>query len=205
MLKQRSPLAVTGILAIVIATAIALSACSASPTMGGMDHSGSPAPSATAGNTGAFNDADVVFATGMVPHHTQAVGMVDTILAKSGIDQKVIDIAKRIKAAQDPEISQMTGWLTTWGKPKESMSGMSGMHDGMMSDGDMAALNTATGTAASTLFLKQMTAHHEGAVAMARTEISAGKNADALALANTIVIGQTGEIAEMAGILSTLK
>ena len=201
MSQLRSTLTIVGVLA----TVITLSACSATTTMGGMDHSGSSAPTSSAENTGAFTDSDVAFAMGMVPHHQQAVEMADMILAKDGIDQKVIDLATRIKAAQDPEIVEMTAWLETWGSPMDSMSGMGGMGDGMMSDDDMAALESATGLEASKLFLEQMTTHHQGAITMAKAEIANGKNPDAIALANGIVTSQTAEIAEMADILSTLK
>lgn len=44
------------------------------------------------------------------------------------------------------------------------MGGMSGM----MSQEDMTALEEAQGTGAARLYLEQMTAHHEGAVDMAR-------------------------------------
>lgn len=201
MSQLRSTLALVGVLA----TAITLSACTATTTMGGMNHSSSPAPSSATENTGAFNDSDVAFAMGMVPHHKQAVEMADMILAKSGIDPRVIDLATRIKVAQGPEITEMTGWLKTWGSPVGSMSGMSGMGSGMMSDGDMAALDAATGTTASKLFLEQMTTHHQGAITMAKTEISDGKNTDAIKLANAIVTSQSAEITEMADILSSLK
>lgn len=176
--------------------------------MGGMDHSSSPAPTTATANTGAFNDSDIAFAMGMVPHHQQAVEMADMILAKGGIDPTVIDLATRIKAAQDPEIVEMTAWLKTWGSPMDSMAGMGGMGgmgDGMMSGDDMAALDAATGAEASQLFLEQMTTHHQGAITMAKTEISGGKNPDAITLANGIVTSQTAEIAEMADILSSLK
>ena len=173
--------------------------------MEGMNDSNSPAPSSATENTGAFNDSDVAFAMGMVPHHEQAVEMADMILAKDGIDQKVIDLATRIKAAQDPEIVEMTAWLKTWGSPMDSMSGMDGMDSGLMSDDDMAALDAATGTEASKLFLEQMTIHHQGAITMAQTEISDGTNPDAITLANGIVTSQSAEITEMANILSSLK
>lgn len=200
MSQLRSTLTIVGVLA----TVIALSACSATTTMGGMDHSSSSAPSSSSENTGAFNDSDVAFAMGMVPHHQQAVEMADMILAKDGIDQRVIDLATRIKAAQDPEIVEMTAWLETWGSPMDSMSGMGGMGDGMMSGDDMAALDAATGAEASKLFLEQMTTHHQGAITMAKTEVSDGKNPDAITLANGIISSQTAEIAEMAEILAAL-
>lgn len=199
MSQLRSTFAIVGVLA----TLATLSACSATTTMGGMDHSSTSAPSAE--NASAFNDSDVAFAMGMVPHHQQAVEMADMILAKNGIESNVIDLAERIKAAQDPEIVEMTAWLNTWGSPMDSMEGMHDMGSGMMSDADMAALENATGTEASKLFLEQMTTHHQGAITMAETEISDGENSDAIKLAKGIVATQAAEIAEMADILTSLE
>ncbi len=51
--------------------------------------------------------------------------MSDMILAKQGIDPRVVDLAKQIKAAQGPEIEKMQGWLNQWGMP--GMPGMTGM------------------------------------------------------------------------------
>ena len=69
------------------------------------------------------NDADVSFAAGMVPHHQQAIEMSDIILAKQGIDQRVVDLANQIKAAQGPEIATMQQWLTGWGAPAMNHEG----------------------------------------------------------------------------------
>jgi uncharacterized protein (DUF305 family) len=204
MLKIRFTLATTA----AIATLIALSACSTAGPMEGMDHGGNSAsPSSSARvNTGAHNDADVTFAMGMVPHHQQAVEMADTILGKGGIDDRVTALAKKIKAAQAPEITLMTGWLDTWGSPVDSMSNMPGMDmgTGMMSKDDMSKLAAATGLDASRLFLEQMIVHHTGALDMADIETSSGTNPAAQELAKNIFSGQTAEIAEMKSILASL-
>ena len=54
-----------------------------------------------------------------------------------------------------------------------------------MGEDDLEQLEAAQGTEAAKLFLKQMIAHHEGAVMMAKTETSQGKNADAINSAKT--------------------
>jgi len=163
--------------------------------------SAAPAPTGTPA-TGEHNADDITFATGMVPHHRQAVQMADLALT-SASSPEVKDLAARIKAAQSPEIAQMTGWLAGWGAPAPSdMGGMAGMGgDGMMSDGDMQSLSTATGTAFDVAFLEGMTAHHRGAIAQAETELAKGVNPEAKELAQGIIAGQTKEIAEM----TTLK
>ncbi len=68
----------------------------------------------------------------------------------------------------------------------------------------LSELTSATGAVASKLFLTQMIAHHTGALSMATTEVSGGANADAVALAQSIVESQTAEIATMKTILATL-
>ena len=187
--------------AVSLTAALTLSSCAG----------GSPATessgSADATAATAFNDADVSFAQMMLPHHEQAVNMSDDLLAKEDIDQGVLDLAAEIKATQTPEIAQLRGWLTDWNAEENSMPGMGGMGDGsngMMSNEDMMALQDASGTEASRLFLTQMTAHHQGAVAMAQLEVDNGDNSDAQAMAANIVETQTAEIAVMAELLATL-
>jgi len=61
-----------------------------------------------------FNDDDVMFAQGMIPHHAQAVEMASIALEPDrATSDQVRDLAQRIQSAQDPEIEQMTEWLTS--------------------------------------------------------------------------------------------
>lgn len=155
---------------------------------------------------GAKNDADVELATMMIPHHAQAITMAEMALTQ-GTDPKVKALASKIKAAQGPEIVRMSGWLTGWGAPVPDPagdSGMSGMGDqagGMMSAQQMTDLGSATGTAFDRMWLQMMVKHHEGAVAMARTALDEGTNAESKQLAQSIVDGQSTEIAQMSSIL----
>lgn len=160
--------------------------------------------------TDAHNQADVVFTQQMMPHHRQAVEMSDMVLGKQGIDPRVGDLARQIKAAQAPEIDQMQTWLKQWGMSSESgapspsmMPGMTGM-SGMMSDQDMAALQNAQGVAASKLYLTQMIAHHKGAISMAQDEIKNGQYPAAISMAHAIVTSQQQEIDTMNKILAAL-
>lgn len=76
--------------------------------------------------------------------------------------------------------------------------------DGMMTEDDLAALESADGPEASQLFLEQMIVHHEGAVEMAQTQVDDGSNPDAVELAQTTIDAQTTEIQEMQDLLATL-
>ena len=130
--------------------------------------------------------------------------MSDTLLAKSGVDRDVTALATRIKAEQAPEIEQMRGWLSAWGAGdgRTAQGGMDGMGDGMMSAEEMNALGQADGRTAQTLYLQGMVRHHEGAVAMAQTEVAQGENADAKTLAQSIITSQQAEIDQMNQLLA---
>ncbi|WP_100501206.1 DUF305 domain-containing protein [Geodermatophilus chilensis] len=196
-----------------LAGALALAGCSGDGGHEGMSGmSGSSSASASAGASDAaaqFNDADVTFAQGMLPHHQQAVEM-SQLAADRAADPRVEDLAARIEAAQAPEIETLSGWLEAWGAEATDSSGTGhgsmghGDMGGMMTAEDMAALAEASGASFDRLFLEQMTAHHRGAVQMAETEIAEGENPDAIAMAQTIRDTQNDEIAEMEQLLTEL-
>ncbi|MBI5089569.1 MAG: DUF305 domain-containing protein [Actinobacteria bacterium] len=153
----------------------------------------------------ALNDADVEFAQGMIAHHEQAIEMAEIALDPNvGASPQVVDLATRIKDAQDPEVELMTGWLTAAGEPvvMDTSDGhdMSSM-DGMMTAEQMDSLSAMTGTEFDQMWLGMMIAHHEGAISQSETVKADGSNADVLALADQIITAQQGEIAEMKALL----
>ncbi len=171
--------------------------------------SGGSTTGADEGTDADFNDADVAFAQGMIPHHRQAVQM--AVLADDRAEsEEVKDLASQIEAAQDPEIETMEGWLAEWGatvEPHSDMDGMEGMSDGggvgMMSDEDMTMLEEVDGAAFDQQFLEMMAEHHRGAIEMAQTEIEDGRFSDAIALAEEIVESQMAEVQEIEELLAT--
>ena len=201
-------------IAAALAASLGLAGCAANAGAGSsmpVDHGSSGAMSSTMPSAGStpnagadHNQADIMFAQMMIPHHSQAVEMSDIILAKAGMPADVTALATKIKAAQAPEIKQMTGWLTGWNLPTmmsdHSGHGMAGMVD----DDGIEKLKSATGTEAARLFLQQMIGHHEGAIDMAQQEISAGKFPDAVKLGHDIVAAQQAEITQMKQLLAAL-
>ncbi|WP_309108959.1 DUF305 domain-containing protein [Arthrobacter sp.] len=199
-----------------VAAAIVLAGCA----NGGGSTSGSGASpaetaaaaasaAATTGAAAEHNEADTMFAQMMIPHHAQAVEMSDMILKKQDIPAEVTALATQIKAAQAPEIEKMAGWLKSWNESATPSAGAHSGHgsvgmSGMMSAEDMSKLDAARGTDAARLFLTQMIAHHEGAVMMAKTEESGGKNPEAIELSKTIIRAQEKEIQEMKDLLAKL-
>lgn len=194
-----------------LAASLTLAACGTGGTDAGHDMSvmtpgssaagtaSSPAGSAAAAE---HNDADVAFATGMIPHHGQAITMADMAL-KQATSTQVKDLATAIKGAQDPEIQIMSGWLKGWGQTVPDSMGMHHGGEGMMSMDEMTQLETATGAGFDRMWVQMMIKHHEGAVAMARTELSQGSNGQAKQLAQAIIDAQSTEIATMRALLKS--
>lgn len=185
---------------IAIVGTLGLAAC-------GDDDAGSHSSMNSAGTQGEFNEADVAFAQGMIPHHEQAIEMADIALDPTiGASEQVRDLATRIKAGQDPEIVLMTGWLTAWGQPIQmDTSGghdMSSM-DGMMSAGEMDSLGMMSGADFDSMWLDMMIRHHEGAITMAKDVKANGSNPDVIALADQVITAQQAEIAEMQALLGS--
>lgn len=158
-----------------------------------------------------FNDADVAFAQGMIPHHEQAVEMAQ-LAEERAQSPELEELASDIEAAQAPEIEQLTGWLEDWGAdvPSDSMDhGDMGHGDpssdmaGMMTAEDMSMLENAQGAVFDQMFLTMMIEHHEGAVQMARTEVANGENSDAIAMAERIISTQEAEIEQMQEMLGS--
>ena len=195
-----------------LAGAVVLSGCSGagdSSTAGG--GSSSSAAESSTGSSESFNDADVMFAQMMIVHHRGALDMAQLAEGRAE-DPRVLDLAGRIEAAQQPEIETMTGWLEEWGEevPAEGMDmegmDMGGMDMGgmEMSEEDMAALESASGAEFDRMFLEMMVEHHRSAVEMAETQIADGEYPEAVSLAEEIVQSQSAEIEEMETILSEL-
>lgn len=153
-----------------------------------------------------FNEADIQFAQGMIPHHEQAVEMSNIILDKEGIDPRVTELAEQIKEAQEPEIELLESWLDEWDASPAVMDDMHDGHgmEGMMSSDDIDALTIAEGESASRLYIEQMIVHHEGAIIMAEAQLQTGANPAALELAQTIIDTQQAEIDSMRMLLNDL-
>ncbi|NMH95579.1 DUF305 domain-containing protein, partial [Pseudonocardia bannensis] len=188
----------------------------------------SPAPAATAD---AHNQADVRFAGGMIVHHRQALEM-SRLVPDRSTNPQVADLARRIEAAQGPEIATMGAMLERWGADEavhtdhdpmdhsgtdfESMDhgamddmdhggadhGGADHGDGMMTAEEMAQLDRSSGPEFDRLFLQLMIVHHEGAVRMAQTQIDQGSDPEARDLARAIIDAQRSEIDEMRVLLA---
>lgn len=190
--------------AIALTAGTALSGCGSNLPSPGI--SAGPATSQSAAQ--AHNQADVTFLQEMIPHHAQAIAM-STMAAQQASSARVKDFAAGVKDAQQPEIDQMGGWLRDWkaavpktGDATTTDNGDSGAMPGMMSANQMSNLGQATGAEFDRMFLRMMITHHQGAVTMAKSELTTGRNPEARQLAQSISDTQQREIMEMKALLA---
>ncbi len=166
-------------------------------TLAACGSGGSPSSNA------AFNDADVEFLQGMVPHHSQAVEMAEMVPDRSDRPE-LNELADNIISSQNEEIEQMNSLLSDAGA--EPVEG--GMDHGDMAEGDMAMtgmmddqqmqdLESSDGQDFEVMFLDMMTAHHQGAIEAAEQVLDGGENPDVADLADEIIQAQQSEIEQM--------
>ncbi len=133
----------------------------------------------------------------MIPHHEQAVTISD--LAESQTkNPAILDIAKRVSTAQQPEIDQMKKLLTDAGLPTLMDHDM-GMK-GMIPQSELDKLSQVRDAAFDKLFLAAMILHHEGALAMTSPALDSS-NPELKKLAEAITKIQSSEIADMKTLL----
>lgn len=159
--------------------------------------------------TGDHNAADVEFAQGMIPHHAQALRMVQMTEGRDDLDSAFRELTEDIRAAQAPEIEVMSEWLEDWGEAvPDTYEGHAGGHGpgdtnmgsdmpGMMDEDDFAALDGAGPSTFENMWLSMMIEHHEGAVDMAQRQQQDGAYPPAVDLAEQIEADQAREIRTM--------
>jgi uncharacterized protein (DUF305 family) len=147
--------------------------------------------------TDEFGTVDIMFAQMMIPHHEQAIEM-STLVETRSTNPEVLALAAQIKAAQAPEIAQMTTWLDAAGVSDTMGHSMGEM--GMLDEAQMTALAAARGAAFDTLYLEGMIQHHLGAIDMAQMILSSA-NPEVKKLGEAVVTSQSAEVALMKKIL----
>jgi len=164
---------------------------------------------ATVSETSPWNMADQKFVQEMIPHHEQAVVMSEMV-GNVEVSTETGALANEIISAQASEIALMQSFLDEWGVESDPSSdphaghSMTGdMNTGMMTDEDLDKLKNSSGADFEKMWLTMMLAHHDGAVTMAMTVISAGKDPRVKTLAENIVSAQQKEIILIRSLLGT--
>ena len=155
-----------------------------------------------------YTQADVTFAQNMIPHHEQALVLIDLVDARAdGAD--LPRLAERMAISQQDEIAQLQGWLTERGEepPGAHHAHGGGQHTlmpGMLTDAELAQVQEARGARFDRLFLQYMIRHHEGAIIMVQgllNEGAGGQEPAIFQLAQHIASDQAIEISRMKHLL----
>jgi uncharacterized protein (DUF305 family) len=164
-----------------------------------------------------YTVADVEFMAGMIPHHAQAVRMARWA-ETNGARADVRVLAERIIVSQLDEIELMRMWLrdreqyvpppdathhrTSHGGVEHVM-----LMPGMLTDDELAQLESARGSEFDRLFLTFMIRHHEGALVMVEQLFAspgAAQDDFIYKFASDVFADQTSEIDRMQQLLATM-
>jgi uncharacterized protein (DUF305 family) len=146
----------------------------------------------------------------MIGHHSQAIVM-SRMAPTHGASPSVRTLADRIISAQEDEIATMQRWLADRRQPvpeakpgpmKMTMGGMEHemLMPGMLTDPQLAQLDSARGSAFDRLFLTFMIQHHRGATSMVKDlfgSYGAAQDETVFKFASDVNVDQTTEIARM--------
>ena len=162
-----------------------------------------------------YNEADVAFMAGMIPHHAQAV-LIAGWAGSHGARADVRTLCERIVVGQRDEIETMRNWLRDRAEDVPAADAthhrmrMNGVdHDmlmpGMLTTEDLAQLDRARNAEWDTLFLKAMIRHHEGALKMVDDLFEshgAMQDEDLYKFVSDLYADQTAEIERMQKMLA---
>ena len=161
------------------------------------------------------NSVDIGFLQDMRYHHDQAVQIAYHYITKTDDPNPRIElIAEEILLGQQLENGRMiqmlrdfhaseandTGTAMAWmgmAVPIEQMTGLA-------TDDELQAFAAAAGDEAAREFATLMIAHHQGGIHMAEYVIENGANPDVRSMAQSMVKGQTAEVAELQAIIDGL-
>jgi uncharacterized protein (DUF305 family) len=164
-----------------------------------------------------YTAADIAFMSGMIAHHAQAVKMAGWA-ESHGASRSLQIFCGRIAMAQTAEIGLMQAWLKDRNQPvpeadprgmKMMMGGMEHMimMPGMLTEAQMAQLDSARGVNFERLFMQFMIQHHRGAITMVDSLMNtpgAAQDEIVFKFANDVQVDQSTEIDRMEQMLEAL-
>lgn len=164
-----------------------------------------------------YTKPDIEFMSGMIHHHAQAVKMARWC-PDHGANRSLAIFCRRIDMAQTAEIGLMQTWLKDRNQPvpEPNPRGMTMMMGGMehvmpmpgmLTDAQMAKLDSARGVEFDRLFLTWMILHHQGAISMVDSLFNtpgAAHDEVVFKFANDVHADQSTEIARMQSMLEAL-
>jgi uncharacterized protein (DUF305 family) len=119
-------------------------------------------------------------------------------------DAELLALATAIRDGQSAEIIKMEKWLSDSNSDHGMGHSMGDSMGGMLSDSELSDLKAATGKNFDLLWLKGMTAHHDGAIHMSQM-IEDAKNPEIKRFGENIVRDQTAQIEQMKAMIARLS
>lgn len=140
---------------------------------------------------------DLQFVDTMSEHHQSAIDMAK-MAEMNAQHAEMKTLARSIVADQQQEISQMKSWRDQWyaGKPQAMNMEMPGMMAAMKGM-DMGKMKSMSGNAFDLMFIEKMTAHHAGAITMAKEALTKAEHPEIKKMAQQIIAAQQREIDQM--------
>jgi len=163
-----------------------------------------------------YTAADVHFMAGMIVHHAQAV-LIGGWAPAHGAGPELRALCERIVVGQRDEIAAMQRWLRERHEPVPDaeahgamMPGMdhAALMPGMLTEQQLAQLDSARGPEFDRLFLTFMIQHHRGALTMVRQLVDApgaAREGPLFQIASDISADQTAEIDRMTRMLDAMS
>lgn len=137
-------------------------------------------------------DADQGFIDHMTPHHEMAVMMADDALSKAS-NAKTKEFARKIKAAQTPEIAQFKTWRQQWYGSATTPPMDHSEHQPMSAGPDYDRKWT-----------EMMIVHHQDAVDTSKQTLTTAKRAEIRQMAQKVIDDQSKEIQQLQAHLKML-
>jgi uncharacterized protein (DUF305 family) len=163
----------------------------------------------------AADSVEVGFLQDMRHHHDQAISMSLIYRDAEGTDPLVRQMADEVLLSQLQDTGVMIEILRGFGAEEENSTGVAmgwmghemalDQMTGMASQADLDKLVKVNGDEADRLFIKLMTAHHQGGVEMAEYAAANASNDRVRDLAEAMARGQRTEIGELATIEASLN
>lgn len=140
---------------------------------------------------------ELQFIDTMIEHHVGAIDAAQLVATRAQRDE-LKQLARGIIADQRSEIADMKKWRSEWfaNKPPAVNIEFPGMREGMK-DMDLAKLDALKGNDFDLEFIRQMIAHHEGAITMAKDLVGKDTRPELKTLAENIIRSQTAEVEQM--------
>jgi len=140
-----------------------------------------------------MNPTDLRFASDMIQHHEGAISA-SLELLRQGTDPEMQSLARRIIAAQEPEIAQLRSYL--------SRQGLSVAKNPNVSPSVGVQAPKGSSNSADLRFAASMIPHHEAAIEASSQLLQQGRDSEMRVLAEKIIQAQQAEVIQLRGYLN---